>query len=138
MALTVRDMMTENPFTLESTASLSDLYDLMDSKNVRHVPVVDAEGNLEGLATHRDLLRGALHNEGELPISTLRHLLRSFTVDEVMTHDPETVSSDTDIGQAGALMMENKFGCLPVVDGDRLVGILTESDFVRYVVDTTQ
>jgi CBS domain-containing protein len=54
-------------------------------------------------------------------------------VEEVMVHEVETVEPTAPLSEAAALMLENKFGCLPVVEGDRLVGILTESDFVRHV-----
>ncbi len=135
MPLLVRDLMTADPFTVDPGSDLASLHELMDSKKVRHAPVVDGDGRLRGLVSHRDLVRGAFHRDEEVPLSTMRQMLQTFKVEEVMTPDPETVGSEEEIATAGALMIENKFGCLPVEDGDRLVGILTETDFVRYVVD---
>ena len=133
--VTVRDLMTSKPFTLPPDASLDELHELMDAKQVRHVPVVDEDGQLCGVCSHRDLVRGALHGDRELPISTLHNMLQTFKIEEIMVSEPETIEPDDDIVAAGSAMIENKFGCLLVVENDELVGILTEADFVRYVVD---
>lgn len=134
--MTVRELMTQNPYTMGREASLADVFEVMNEKNVRHVPIVDADGRLLGLVSHRDIVAGSLELEENLPVSEQQGLRRAQGVTEVMTSEPETVTSEEDLHAAGELMLENKFGCLPVVDGDQLVGILTESDFVRYVVET--
>ena len=105
------------------------------TKHVRHVPVVDEDGDLVGLVTHRDLLRCAVAEESDLPLSVQRDMLSRRQVGEVMTPEPETVDAETEIGVAAMTMFENKYGCLPVVEGARLVGILTEADFVRYLAE---
>lgn len=135
MALQVSDLMTRDPVTLVPTSSLDELFDLMETANVRHIPVVDESGALVGVASHRDLVRGALYGEDELPVSTVRQMLRERTVGEIMSKEPQTVSSDDSIDTAGELILENKFGCLPVVDGEGLVGILTPLDFVKYLTE---
>lgn len=134
--LCVRDLMTESPFTLQPDASLATLYDLMVAKHVRHVPIVDEEGALMAIATHQDLVREAMFGQAELPFAELRQMLKTSKIGEIMGTDPETIGPDESIGAAGELMLDNKFGCLPVVDGDRLVGILTRADFVRFVIDS--
>src|SRR5262245_22909451 len=133
--LCVGDLMTSEPAALRPEDDLTALYDLLDSRHVRHVPVVDEEGDLVGLVTHRDLLRSALAVESDLPVSLQRDMLTSTCVGEIMTPDPETAEVETDIRIAAQTMFENKYGCLPVVEGSRLVGILTEADFVRYLAD---
>jgi CBS domain-containing membrane protein len=133
--LRVRDLMTSEPVALRPEDDLTALYDLLDTKHVRHVPVVDEDGDLVGLVTHRDLLRCALAEELDLPLSLQRDMLTSKTVGEIMTAEPETVEAETDIRLAAQTMFENKYGCLPVVEGARLVGILTEADFVRYLAE---
>jgi CBS domain-containing membrane protein len=132
-ALKVRHLMTAPALTLKEDDSVSELYDLMDTQHVRHVPVVDEEGDLVGIVSHRDLLRLALAWQADLPVTVQRQILARTRIEEILTRDVETVESDQDIGDAVDLMLENKFGCLPVVEGTRLVGILTESDFVRFV-----
>ena len=105
----------------------------MDTKSVRHVPVVDADGTLVGLVSARDLLRRALDDAEELPLTAQTQLFASVRVRDVMTAGIDTVEADEPIAQAGELMVENKYGCLPVVDGGALAGIITEADFVRFV-----
>ena len=131
--LAVRDLMTAPALALKEEDKVSALYDLMDNQHVRHVPVVDEEGDLVGLVSHRDLLRCALTGQSDVPVSLQRELLRRTQIDEIMTLDPVTVEADQNIGDAVDIMLENKFGCVPVVEGNRLVGILTEADFVRFV-----
>jgi CBS domain-containing membrane protein len=131
----VRDLMTEKVFTLGPADSLVALEDLMDARRVRHVPVVDKEGDLVGLVTQRDLSRKMLGRVDDLPMSVERDLLRGRRVREIMTSEPETVEPDTRLSDAAQVLLENKIGCLPVVEGTHLVGILTEADFVRDYLD---
>ena len=134
--LTVRDVMTAQVMTLSKRDRASDAYDLMGTKNIRHVPIVDEDGRLEGLVTQRDLLSHVLAVTQDLPMSARRALLDTVLLETVMTRVPETVDPSDSLVDAGGLLLEHKFGCLPVVEGDQLVGILTEADFVRTVVET--
>ncbi|UCF69270.1 MAG: CBS domain-containing protein [Acidobacteriota bacterium] len=133
--LKVRDLMSENVLRIGPEDDLATLYGMMREENVRHVPVVDEEGDLVGLVSHRDLLRGALAFAEELPMLNREDLLSRMFVQEVMISDVETADPEQPISEAAAMMLENKFGCLPVVEGSRLVGILTESDFVRFLAE---
>ena len=134
--LKVRDLMTSEVLSLNANDTLEKLYDAMDANHFRHMPVINDDGDLVGLVTHRDLIKNALGAAEELPVGMQRDLLQQTKVGEVMTVEPETVSAETDLASAGQLLLEYKFGCLPVVEGDQLVGILTEADFVRHVVDS--
>jgi CBS domain-containing membrane protein len=127
----VRDLMTEKVFTLSPSDNLIALEDLIDARHVRHVPIVDREGDLVGLVTHRDLARNVLGRLDELPVSVERDLLRGRRIREIMTTEPETVEADATLKEAASVLFENKIGCLPVVEGMHLVGILTEADFVE-------
>ena len=127
----VRDLMTERVFTLRENDRLLDLEELMSSKHVRHVPIVDRDGELVGLVTHRDLARGVLGRMDDLPIGVEEDILRRRRIGEIMVTDPDTIEPDTPLREAAETMLENKIGCLPVTEGTRLVGILTEADFVR-------
>lgn len=135
MTIDVRDLMTEGVATVREGDDLSVIYDLMDSRRIRHVPVLDADGGLVGIVSQRDLLRGALGDASGLPVSAQRDLLKSTSVDAIMVTEPTTVEPDTPLREAGELLLEHKLGCLLVVEGSELVGILTESDFVRYTVE---
>ena len=106
------------------TVSPDDLIDLaasvMDWQHIRHVPVEDQEGRLVGLVTHRGLLRTMIKNHSKLT-----------TVREIMLTDPVTVSPSTPSLDAIEIMRRNRVGCLPVVDNDQLVGIVTSYDFLE-------
>ncbi len=127
----VRDLMTDRVFTLQPADDLEALYDLMDAHHVRHVPIVDGDGDLVGLVTQRDLARSALGTQDILPLSAQQEILRRRNVREIMATEIETVEPDESLKSAASMLLENKIGCLPVVEGEHLVGILTESDFVR-------
>jgi len=96
---------------------------------------VDEEVELVGLLTHTDLAMAALGSLSDLPLSQERDLLQRRRVREIMITEIETVEPDTPLRDAAQTLFENKIGCLPVVEGSRLVGILTESDFVRRFVE---
>lgn len=127
----VRDLMTEKVFTLKPKDDLAALYDLMDSRHVRHVPIVDSDGELVGLVTDRDLSRSALGAVEELPLSVERDILRRRRIRDIMATEPDTIEPDATLREAAEILLENKVGCLPVVEGLHLVGIITEADFVR-------
>lgn len=131
----VRDLMTEHVFTLRPGDDLESLYDLMDTHHVRHVPIVDADGDLVGLVTQRDLARSAFGGQDVLPLSMQQEILRRRRVREIMATEVETIEADENLRTAAGMLLENKIGCLPVVEGAHLVGILTESDFVRRYVE---
>ncbi len=133
--LKVRDLMTDDVKAVLDDDDLALVYDMMARGNFRHVPVVDSEDTLVGIVTHRDLLKGALGQALELPVSVQRELLRQMRVRDIMVQEPETVEPETALEEAAELMMLHKLGCLPVVEGGRLAGIITESDFVRFVVE---
>lgn len=131
--LKVRDLMTAKVYSVRPTEAVRSVIRLMDEHHVRHVPIVDAEGDLVGLLSHRDLLRSSLIERPDVPGVLERAVHERVRVREVMNPYVETVAPETDIRQAAQIMLENKFGCLPVVNGRRLIGILTESDFVRFL-----
>jgi CBS domain-containing membrane protein len=137
-SLLVRDLMTEKVYSVHPDDDLVRLVDLMADIHIRHVPVVDAERVVVGLVSQRDLIREALNVSGDLPFSETREFLKSKDVRSIMTTEVETVEPDTKIEDAGQTMLDNKLGCLPVTEGDRLVGILTEADFVKFTVGMAQ
>lgn len=134
--LTVRDLMTPKVFSVGPEDTLADVWEIMELQHIRHVPVIDDESRVVGLVSNRDLVRTALHDDVELPVTERQDLLGTLKVRLAMVRDVETVSPDTTLGDAGELMLENKFSCLPVTEGPgrALIGIITEADFVRYVV----
>jgi CBS domain-containing membrane protein len=134
-SLRVRDLMTPDVRVVRPDDSIGTLRELMQEKGIRHVPVVDEAGMLVGLVSERDVLRRAAGLEGDVPLSVSRDLSSAVKVSELMTWDPETVECDEAAAAAAAVMLDNKYGCLPVIEQGTLVGILTEADFVRFVAD---
>ncbi|HKE20618.1 MAG TPA: CBS domain-containing protein [Kofleriaceae bacterium] len=129
----VRDLMSAEVVTLgrEETLDIADR--IMNLGRIRHMPVVDDEGRLCGLVSQRDLFRGALASALGMAAAAQSRLLGALLVREVMAADPITTTPDTPLGEAAAIMLRRKIGCLPVVEGERLVGIITEADFVAHV-----
>lgn len=136
--LKVRDLMTGEVLSIHADEDLEKLNNLMSEINVRHVPVVDDDGDVIGIVSQRDLLRSALDTLGVMPQSQQKDLLASTAVREIMVADPQTVDPDMEIDEAGQILLDAKWGCLPVVDNNHLVGILTESDFIKYVVSNPE
>lgn len=136
--LLVQDLMSEPVVTLRAGSSVADLLNLLAEKEIRHVPVVDADGELVGVVSDRDVLRGALgDSQVDLPGDLREQLRSSRTVDTIMTKDVVSVDPGQPLAEAAALMGENKIGCVPVTEGGRLVGILTETDVARWVAENT-
>src|SRR5690554_1067163 len=134
--LRVRDLMTPNPLVARPDDSIAELRDVMAEKHIRHVPVVDDDRSVVGLVSERDLLRrAAALLEGDVPLSVRDEWLSAVKVSEVMTWPVETIEADDDVAAAAAIMLDNKYGCLPVLEQGVLAGILTEADFVRYVAE---
>ena len=131
--LCVRDLMSEDPISVRPEADLHEVRDLMDGQHIRHLPVTDEEGLVIGLVSQRDLIRHALRQTDEQTLSLQEEILSFIKVRDIMTRDVECVEPDQDIELAAQLMLDNKYGCVPVVEAVRLVGILTESDFVKLV-----
>lgn len=131
MAKLVSELMSTDLIQVGPEEDLSVVYDLMAARGVRHILVVDAEGDLLGLLSQRDMIPSSFLSATKPSSAQERDVLRSIKVSEVYTRDPETVEADTPLIEAGQILLENKFGCLPVVSGSRPVGILTEADFVK-------
>ena len=136
--LRVRDLMTPNVITVQPEDSVASAYDLMLDHRIRHLVVTDGEGDLVGLLTHRDLLRNSLIEQSGLPLSLQNSVMKRVRIEDAMTTEVETAEPGQPLHEAALLMFENKLGCLPVVEGSRVVGIVTESDFVRVFTLTSQ
>jgi CBS domain-containing membrane protein len=128
--LQVRDVMTQQVTTLKRNDQLSLANDIMQLGRVRHLPVLDDDGRLAGILSQRDLFRGALAHALGYGQHAQRKMLDSLLGKEVMSSDVITTRPDTPLVEAARVLLERKIGCLPIVEGEQLVGILTEADFV--------
>ncbi len=130
----VRNVMTHEVATLERNDRLSTADNVMRLGRIRHMPVLE-DGNLVGLVTQRDLFRGALLKALGYGSKAEQTMLDTLAVKEVMATDLVTIAPDATLQEAAQIMIERKIGCLPVVENEKLVGILTEGDFVALVAD---
>ncbi|WNG58625.1 CBS domain-containing protein [Archangium gephyra] len=124
---TVGELMTRSSLvTITETQNLAKAEELLRLHRIRHLPVVRG-GKLVGLVTHRDLLKAAAQCGGADPAQ------QPLWASDVMVRDVKTVNPNKSSREALKMILDNKFGCLPVVLEDgTLVGILTEADMVRY------
>ena len=127
----VSHLMTKEVVTLDANESLGVADDVMGLARIRHMPVIDEDGAVIGLVSQRDLFRGALARALGYGEFAQKKLLGIMRVKEVMTNDVVTVPADTSLKDAAKLMTDRKIGCLVIVEDGKLVGILTESDFVQ-------
>jgi CBS domain-containing protein len=130
-ATRVRDIMSDQVVTISSDDSLSTVEDIMTLGRVRHMPVVRG-GQLVGVVSERDLLRASLSNLSEFGSEQRRAFLQVVEIKRVMSSPPIVIDPEASVEDAALVMAERKIGCLPVVEGGRLVGMLTETDVLRY------
>jgi CBS domain-containing protein len=131
--LFVRDLMTRDVVTLRPTDKLSTAEDVMHLGRMRHMPVLDDDGRLIGIVSQRDLFHNALVRLMGYKVADAQELRDAHTVAEAMTSNVVTVPPDTPLHEAARLMAERKIGSLVVIDDGKLMGILTEGDFVALV-----
>ena len=133
----VRDWMSPNPVTIGPKTSLHDAHALMKERHVRRLMVVEG-GKLAGIVTLGDVREAEPSSATSLSIYELHYLLAKLTIDEIMTRNPVTVQAGATIRDAARLMLEHQVGGLPVMRGDKLVGIITESDIFRVLVQSPE
>jgi acetoin utilization protein AcuB len=131
----VKDCMSRSAATIHSDALVRGAIDMMKKRRIRHLPVVDRGNHLVGIVTDRDLRQVVFDPVVEERLGELAKLLATMTVRDVMTWGVVTVNPESDVRHAARRMREQRIGALPVVDGDRVVGILTETDVLRVFQD---
>ncbi len=126
----VRDLMTRDPITVPPETSITEARALMARERIRHLLVAEGQ-RLLGIVTDRDIRLNLPSPATSLSVWEINYLLQRLTVKEVMTRTLITVDPDRPVAEAARLMLEHKIGALPVLDGERIAGILTETDLVR-------
>ena len=133
--LKVKDIMTSEVFVLHATQTLELVRSLMRIKHVRHVPIVDPDNNFMGLMTHRDLLAQTISHMAEVDENEQEYLDRHIHIMNIMKTDILTADPEMDLCTALTLLLDHKYGCLPVVSKGKLVGIITEADFLGLTLE---
>ncbi len=125
----VKDWMVPNPITIGPQATVAEADALLEERHIRHIPVLDGD-RLVGMITDRDVRLASMPRPRKEP----KHsdaLLKLIRVEQLMTRDLVTVTPVTPIGEAARLMLEQRLGALPVLEGDRLVGIISQGDLLK-------
>ena len=130
---TVADVMTREVKTVSANDTLETAKALMDAGGFRHLVAVDAENAVEGVLSHRDLFFGPLAWSLGQGRAGYEKLLASTRVKDAMQAEVATIDASAPLQAAAAQLVERKIGCLPVVEADRLIGVLTESDLVALI-----
>ena len=130
----VRDWMTPQPLTIGPKTTVPEAHKLMNDHHIRRLPVVD-KGKLVGIVTLGDLREAEPSDASTLTVYELNYLVALLTVDKIMTREVITIAPDMPLRKAAKLMLNYKIGGLPVVANERVVGIITESDILRVLVD---
>lgn len=131
----VRELMTDQPVTLDPDDRLVDAEEQMGLRGFRHVPVVDSAGALVGMLSNLDVIRATLAEAGTDPRAQLMAKAK-ICVRDVMSTKLDTIDPDQQIAEAARRLRATRRSCFPVVQGTTLVGILTEADFVRFVANS--
>jgi CBS domain-containing membrane protein len=127
----VHEVMTPSPLMIQADASLFDARRVMHEHHVRHLPVCNEKGELVGLLTQRDLLACTVSVLAEVDQQSQNELEQGIPVREVMTTNIACVQQHSSVIEAADYFLEHNHSCLPVLDGEELVGILTEVDFIK-------
>jgi CBS domain-containing protein len=130
--MNVRDLMQHEVTTLNATDTLGLADDIMRLGRIRHLPVVSKD-RLVGIVSQRDLFRAAVSSVLQLRNAFEREWLAGIPVREVMASPVITIDPCASIRSAVELMLDKRVGCLPVLDGGKLVGLLSETDCLRYL-----
>ena len=130
-SLRVADCMTRGAATIHSDALARGAADMMRTRRIRHLPVVDREQGLVGIVTDRDLRQVLFDPNMRARAGQVADVLKTVTVRDVMTWAVITVRPEMPLSEAARLMHERKIGALPVVEHGRVVGILSESDVLK-------
>jgi CBS domain-containing protein len=134
MAKTVRDIMSTEVTTLGRNESLQLARDIMTLGRVRHFPVVE-EGKVVGVVSQRDLYKASLGSVMKYGEKAQRAFMEGIAIKEVMNEPVITIAPHVSVREAARVMIEKKIGCLPVLEGPKLVGIVTETDMLKLVAD---
>ncbi|HEX7975708.1 MAG TPA: CBS and ACT domain-containing protein [Anaerolineales bacterium] len=130
----VRDYMTKNPITVSPDTSFPEAMNVMRKQKIRRLPVVD-RGRLVGIVEEKDMLSNKPSPATTLSIHEIYGLLEHLHIRQIMSRPVITVEGDCPVEEAARIMVERKIGCLPIMDGDKLAGIITETDIFKLLVE---
>jgi acetoin utilization protein AcuB len=130
----VQTYMTRNPISIKPDDTFPQAMSVIRTNKIRHLPVVD-NGRLVGILVEKDLLSNQPSQATTLSVYEIYSLLEMLRVRQMMTRPVITVEGDCPVEDAARIMVDNQISCLPVMEGEKLVGIITETDIFRVLVN---
>jgi acetoin utilization protein AcuB len=127
--------MTRNPITVKPDTPVTDAQALMRQEKVHRLPVLDRHGKLVGIVSEKDLLYASPSPASTLDVYELSYLLSKLKVEQVMTKNVVTITTDTPVEEAARVMADNDIGGVPILEDGHLVGIITESDVFKLFIE---
>jgi acetoin utilization protein AcuB len=127
--------MTRNPVTATPDMSVAEASALMKREKVHRLPVLDKDKKLVGLITEKDILYASPSPATSLSIHEMAYLLSKLTVKKLMSKDVVTITKDTTVEEAARMMVDQDLSCLPVMEGDSLIGIVSKSDMFKILLE---
>lgn len=124
----IKDIMTKNPICVEEGTSVSEAKDIMEKRNISKLPVVNSSKKLVGIVTKKDIVKASPSDATTLDRYEIEALLSKLTCSKIMTKKVVTVDEKEVVEEAARILVDQKIGCLPVMSGSVIVGIVTESD----------
>ena len=131
--MNIEELMSSDVVTASENDTLNIAGKKFKEHNIRHLPVLDSGGKLVGIFSDRDLKRVSASDATILEVHELLYLLDKVRVAQVMTKKPFSAPADMTIEAAAGLLAEKRIGCLPVLRNEKVVGIITKMDFVKFV-----
>jgi acetoin utilization protein AcuB len=131
----VKERMTRNPVTVTDDTSLDEALRIMKRESIRRLPILDDAGHLVGIVSDRDLAAASPSKATTLSKYEVGYLVSKITMKDVMTRDVLTVQEDTPVEEVARIMADNKIGGIPVMRGDTMVGIITETDLFKVFLE---
>lgn len=136
--ITVQDLMSEELHTLSPANTVHEAREVMLENRIRHIPIVDDDGEFVGLVTKHDILEVSVSALAEIDNDTRDELESAIPLGEIMLTDITIAYAESSLLEAAKFMLEQKHGCLPVLQDGQLIGILTEADFVKLALHLMQ
>jgi len=127
--------MTSDPVVITTDTSLKEALELVRSKPFRHLPVLDENGKLVGIVTEKSLVYASPTSTTALSVFEVDYILSRTKVGQIIQGSVVTVGPDWPIEEAARVMVDRRIGCLPVVEDDKLIGIISDTDIFRVFVE---
>lgn len=133
--ITIEEFMTADPYTLSENHSLYDARKVMTERHIRHIPITDDNNRLLGLVSQRDILAATDSSSSQQIRSAPDADDQDIMLSDIMIKNVNVIHKTDSLREAALFIQSHKYGCLPVVADDKVVGIITDSDFIAIAIN---